>query len=645
MDFKNMDILLVDDNPINLKVLKDSIKKLNCKTYAASDGIDALSILERVTPSLIISDIMMPEMDGFDLCNKIKENERLSSVPIIFITALSDIENEAKALEVGAVDFITKPFNPKLVMARVQNQLKLRFLQESLELKAETKGEQFFSIFENAPDAIILVNYISDKIVMANRAALDLFNKSREELMGLSPIKISRKLITTIHGVDYSLNEIIDKSLKGELTSFEWIYKSSHSRDIHCEVRIIKFPGEEPLLRVSIIDISSRKEEENSFKRAHSYINNIINSLPMVLVGLDSDLKVTHWNIRAKEYTGVDLLEAVGQNIISIIPHIKLEYDLIKESIRDKVVKKRHKKSRITDKGTIFENITIFPISENGVKGVVLLIDNITDQIELQGMVIQSERMYSIGELASGVAHEITNPLAGIIQNGQSLLNRLTTDLPANKKAAMKYNIDLAELKNYLDERKIIKMIESIRSSGVKASHIIKNLSNFSKKDAGGLTYNDILPLIDQGLELAKSDYNIEFGYDFKDINIIKNIDRDSYLVLCEPGKIIQVMLNIFRFAAKNIGKGGREPEIVIKILQRDKFLEISIKDNGISLTDEEYNMLMRPYFKGKPTIREEWYTLSLSHFIIQEVHNGDLKIHSGEGVGNEVVITLPTSQ
>lgn len=648
MDFSNMDILLVDDNPINLKVLHDSLRGLNCKVFIASDGDDALSILDKTTPSLAILDIMMPGMSGFELFEKMKEQERLSNVPVVFITALNDTDSEAKAFELGAVDFITKPINPPLVKARVHNQLKLKYYQENLKGRAETKEQQFFSLIDNAPDAILLINYKENRIIMANKAAENLFGLTKPELLKLDPNEFPLtfspdKQANGQESVE-AARELLERVRSGDINSFEWMYKSKNGKIVPCEVRVIYLPGEEPLVRASITDISARKEKEEALNSAHSYINNIMNSMPMVLIGFNQDLKVTHWNIRAKEYSGIEMDDAIGENIMKLIPHIKLEKKLIEESITNNVIKRKHKKSRITSKGTIFENITIFPISDSNTRGAVLLIDDITDQVELQGMVIQSERMFSIGEMASGVAHEITNPLAGIIQNGQSLLSRLTSDLPGNVKAAEKYDLNLNSLKLYLEDRKIIQMIESIRTSGVKASHIIKNLSNFSKKDVGNLTYNSVEPLINQSLGLAANDYSLESGYDFKDIKIVKNIPDKIPMILCEPSKIIQVFLNLYRFAIKNIGKSHKSPEINITVVPENHMVSINIRDNGEPLTNNEIDALMQPYFKGKPTVREEWYSLSLAHFIINDVHNGNFQIKSDEDNGNVVKVSIPTS-
>lgn len=641
MNFSNMDILLVDDNSINLKVLHDSLVGLGCRIYIASGAEDALSVLDNVIPSLIILDIMMPVIDGFELCRLIREQVKLENIPIIFITALNDVENEAKALSLGAADFITKPINPMLVKARVTNQLKLKYFHESLENEVSNKNEQFFSLIENAPDAILMMNYEIGKIIISNKAAEDLFGFSSQELLDLGFIELSPRKQSDGRDSLVAYNDFLHRALKGEISSFEWNHRNKTGDIIPCEVRLMSLPGDESLVRASIIDISQRKIRENELEKAHSYINNIMNSMPFMLIGLDEELNITHWNTKSEEHTGLSYKNTLGRMISDVLPSMQLELDLIKESIKNQVVKKSNKRTRVTVNGSVIENITIFPVSDIDSKGAVVIIDDITSQVKLQNMVVQSERVSSVGNLASGVVHEITNPLAGIIQNGQSLINRLTGDLPANRKTADSLGIDLKLLSKYLDERKIIQMIESIRSSGIKASHIIKNLNNFTKKDIGNMAYNSIEPIIDQGLQLTKSDYDISTDYDFKKISVIKNIDKNLPMILCEPNKLIQAFLYILRFAASNIQSILEEAVITISASIEGKSLVIVIRDNGAPVAENDRLKLLQPYFKTHDSEKDDSLSLSLSNFIISDIHGGNFDVNSHED-GNEVIIQLP---
>ena len=126
-------ILLVDDNTVNLQVLREALDGLGYKLLVAKNGKSALSIVEKALPDLILLDIMMPEMDGYEVCRRLKKDAKTRHIPVIFITAMTAEGEEAKGLAVGAVDYITKPINPELVQARVRNHIELKRHRDRLE--------------------------------------------------------------------------------------------------------------------------------------------------------------------------------------------------------------------------------------------------------------------------------------------------------------------------------------------------------------------------------------------------------------------------------------------------------------------------------------------------------------------------------
>jgi putative two-component system response regulator len=126
-------ILLVDDSTTNLQLLRETLDGPGYQMLIAKNGNTALAIAQKANPSIILLDIMMPEMDGYEVCRRLKADKNTASIPVIFITALADDEDEAKGLGLGAVDYITKPINPQLVRARVHNHLELKRHQDHLE--------------------------------------------------------------------------------------------------------------------------------------------------------------------------------------------------------------------------------------------------------------------------------------------------------------------------------------------------------------------------------------------------------------------------------------------------------------------------------------------------------------------------------
>ncbi|MBP0023526.1 MAG: hybrid sensor histidine kinase/response regulator [Roseofilum sp. SBFL] len=125
-------ILVVDDNPTNLKILFEVLQDCNYKVTIAKNGENALSKAQRSQPDLILLDVLMPGIDGFETCRRLKANEQTRNIPVIFMTALSETVNKVKGLKLGAVDYITKPFDHDEVLARIQVHLDLKAAQLKL---------------------------------------------------------------------------------------------------------------------------------------------------------------------------------------------------------------------------------------------------------------------------------------------------------------------------------------------------------------------------------------------------------------------------------------------------------------------------------------------------------------------------------
>ncbi|MGD9007848.1 MAG: response regulator [Desulfobacteraceae bacterium] len=130
-------ILVVDDNSDNLRLLAAILNKCHYKIRLAPNGERALATIHKEAPDLILLDVMMPAMDGFEVCRQLKANQETTGIPVIFISALDETIDKVKAFSMGGVDYITKPFKSEEVLARVRTHLTLRGLQLRLEKKNE----------------------------------------------------------------------------------------------------------------------------------------------------------------------------------------------------------------------------------------------------------------------------------------------------------------------------------------------------------------------------------------------------------------------------------------------------------------------------------------------------------------------------
>ncbi|MEM7343537.1 MAG: response regulator, partial [Chloroflexota bacterium] len=137
-EFQESVVLIIDDNPTNLTMMADYLDDEGFEVLVARNGEMGLQRAEQNSPNIILLDVMMPEMDGFEVCQRLQANEETQKIPVIFMTALTDTEDKIKAFEAGGVDYITKPIRQAEVLARIKIHLRIRELTRRLEVKTET---------------------------------------------------------------------------------------------------------------------------------------------------------------------------------------------------------------------------------------------------------------------------------------------------------------------------------------------------------------------------------------------------------------------------------------------------------------------------------------------------------------------------
>jgi len=140
-DNSNGNILVVDDTEANIDILVEALSS-DYEVSVAMDGQSALDDVKENIPDLILLDIMMPGMDGYEVCRQLKKDPKTHNIPIVFLTAMTGDEDEAKGLNLGAIDYITKPFNQDLVKSRIKNHLELKLLQDQLEMQVKIRTKQ-----------------------------------------------------------------------------------------------------------------------------------------------------------------------------------------------------------------------------------------------------------------------------------------------------------------------------------------------------------------------------------------------------------------------------------------------------------------------------------------------------------------------
>jgi PAS domain S-box-containing protein len=148
-------VLIVDDDTGDLQLLANLLEKHGYTAHPASTGELALKFVQTTLPDLVLLDIRMPGMDGFEVCGRLKADERTASIPVIFLTVLEDEATKVKGFEAGGVDYITKPFHPEEVLARVKTHLRLRELTERLERTVNERTKELMMANERLQEEII----------------------------------------------------------------------------------------------------------------------------------------------------------------------------------------------------------------------------------------------------------------------------------------------------------------------------------------------------------------------------------------------------------------------------------------------------------------------------------------------------------
>ena len=389
--------------------------------------------------------------------------------------------------------------------------------------------------------------------------------------------------------------------------------------------------------------VKDRYEQE--LLQMRSLLRNVIDSMPSVLVGVDKDGKVIQWNQQAVLMTGITANEANGRTLTDIYPQLSGQMRRVRQAILEH--KPQHD-DRVVDTHDGEENymdISIYPLRTDSIEGAVIRIDDVTKRVRIEEMMIQSEKMLSIGGLAAGMAHEINNPLAGILQNLQVIRNRLKKELPKNRQAAADSGVSMEAIEDYMQERGISNMMNAVMDSAMRAAKIVDNMLSFSRMGSRRQQSMDIAGLLDRTVELAANDYNLREKFDFKKIHIIREYEASLPEIPGEVEQLQQVFLNILKNGAQAMAeqtRNGDRATFILSLHADTEFLNIGIEDNGPGMSEEIRKRIFEPFFTTKAVGTGTGLGLSVSYFIISKYHHGELLVESTPGEGSKFNIRLP---
>ncbi len=202
-------ILVVDDEPVNVEILQEMLSD-DYETVSAYSGNEALDMVEKTSPDLILLDIMMPGINGYEVCRQLKGKEKTMSIPVVMVTALKEREDRIKAIEAGADDFLSKPVDMHELNARVKSLLRVKQYYDAL-MQEQNKLLIFKSVLNSMDDCVIITNMSGD---------IKNVNPAFEKKFGYSLDEVSGKHISLIKHSESSL--ALDKDSLIQDTKHEW---------------------------------------------------------------------------------------------------------------------------------------------------------------------------------------------------------------------------------------------------------------------------------------------------------------------------------------------------------------------------------------------------------------------------------------
>lgn len=595
--------MVIDDEIENLKILNIYLKQRGYQSILCSDPKEAINVIEKEKPDLIILDIMMPEIDGFTLCKQIKSREDIQDIPVIFLTArYLDKKDLVTGLTIGAIDYITKPFDDNELFARINTALKIRQAEKKL------KQERDFldTILNSVGSEIIIINkdYTID---FANEAFL------KKRSLTLNDVK-NKSCFDFTFGKDFCFQKGVcpaNESFQGKVTKD--IIEVSNEKGVRY-INISSYPIYDLDGKINKIveiqeDITGEVLKEKQIQQINNLLESIISRMSEGLILINLNKEIIKINDKANH-----IIKTAGVFIENKLYKIG---DVLIDDIFNNIASSKDKDNftKILTIGNNYYKLNASSLIFNNKDSIILTFNDITSELKTQEELIQSAKLVSIGELAASIAHEINNPITGIIGYAE-LLTFYKDMLP----------------------RKVLDVVDKIQKESYRVKNITENLLKFSRKQQiMDMSYTDIATTIQEVIFLISAsfeDNNIQFDID---------IEPGLPLIFCNSGLIQQVVLNLLQNAFDAITGCKKGNKIRLEVKKKDEnYINIIVSDNGPGIPDEIKDKIFQPFFTTKSEGKGTGLGLSLVYRIIQ-MHNGNISYETSKD-GTVFKIELPVN-
>lgn len=618
---RKTNILLVDDHPENLLALESVLMSPNYNLVRANSGEEALRCLLKQNFAVILLDVQMPGLNGFETAKLIKEREKSKLIPIIFITAISQsVEHVYHGYSVGAVDYIFKPFYPATLKLKVQEFVKIYQNQEQIKVDSEfelkevneklnrtsfhlRKHEELARVIgETLMDSIITCNVAGD-ILSVNPSTMDMFGYSLTELLSqhISQLLPQINYQSTQHHP--SMVESLRKN-SGRVLETNAIHKNGVNFPVDIQIGEASIE-EEHFFVCSIRDISERKKIEEERKQQYKVLEKLVEERTRELQltnqrlrkEIDERKKVTEdlrlsqerfhkifesspcliamrslkdgrymdMNASWLNYTGYSYEEV--RNQISDLLNVTVNSDKEKHTcIREKEESIRNVRIHYQSKaGEVRDGLLSTEVIEiHGEKCILNVITDITERVRLERELTRLDRLHLIGEMAAGIAHEIRNPMTTV---------RGFLELSKLRREQISYeHIDL--------------MLEEVN----RANSIITEFLNLARNKVNNMRVQHLNPIVEALFPLIQAEALLSDKW------VVLELGECPELYLDEK-EIRQLILNLALNGLESMSPGG---SLTIKTYTKAQAVVLEVQDQGSGIKSELIEKIGTPFFTTK---------------------------------------------
>jgi PAS domain S-box-containing protein len=683
-------VLVIDDAPVDTRILLITLKRQGYQVYSAANGQMALKLLNDVVPDLILLDVMMPGIDGYEVCKRLKACPKTQDIPVMFFSSTDIASEKVRAFELGAADYITKPFHPEEVLARIKYQLQVRdrhkrLTDQSLRLEQEIKErrqaeECYRSFFEHSMDGKFQ-STPDGRFLRVNPALARFYHYESPEDLIASIANIAEQLYVQ---PDRRVEFIAQIEKMGTVSNLESEVRRKDGRVIWISenVRAVKDKYDNLLFYEGTVkDITGRKQTEVELDQNQQLLHHLIdntNALIFAKEYLHTNGTYLLINRKFAAEFEVDLNGYQGKTDDDLFPHaIAQAFREADQRVLDcgcpiqvEEVASYHGKLRTS-------LVTKFPLfnadgqayavcgiatdihdrkqAESALKSSERLLRQQTQHLEqtlttlqqTQTALFQQEQLSSL-RLVAGITEEIQTPirfidshLQWVDQQVQVLVQLLTQYQQTYPDWMVKISAPPHVDVDYLVH--LPKLTTKMRGGASQIRQMASALQNFSDLDEAEKKAIDIHQCIDNSLLLLS--HRLRKTSQRPQIEVIQAYDWLPE-VKCYPGQLHQALMHLLNNAIESLDTPEFTPEtprrIAICTEQTAETIAIQISDNGCGIPLEIQPRIFEPFFTTQPDRQHCGMGLSICYQAIVVKHGGQIQCSSAPGQGATLTIVLP---